>query len=88
MTHSAVNTFDPAYENMSLEACLKLPIDKSITLFEGLQNPHLVMPKIKFDYRLLSSVDLVFGGYQTFLYGADYAKGEHCFGKSFRWIPY
>uniref|UniRef100_A0AC35GCN1 NR LBD domain-containing protein n=1 Tax=Panagrolaimus sp. PS1159 TaxID=55785 RepID=A0AC35GCN1_9BILA len=75
MTRSTIENIDPFYEDITFEESLRLQINKKIDLTKALQNPHLVIPKVKFNFELLKHADTAFGWYQLFVYIAEWARG-------------
>uniref|UniRef100_A0A914YWT1 Uncharacterized protein n=1 Tax=Panagrolaimus superbus TaxID=310955 RepID=A0A914YWT1_9BILA len=75
MTKSTLENYDPSYDNLKLEECLKFPLNRVAKLSEGLRNPHLIVPKMKFDLQWFKYSNMSFGWYQIFVYIAEWAKG-------------
>uniref|UniRef100_A0AC34G2R0 Nuclear receptor domain-containing protein n=1 Tax=Panagrolaimus sp. ES5 TaxID=591445 RepID=A0AC34G2R0_9BILA len=56
MTKSTIENIDPAYENITFDEALNLPINREISLSDALKNPHFVVPKVKFNLDFLQLV--------------------------------
>uniref|UniRef100_A0AC35GCF1 NR LBD domain-containing protein n=1 Tax=Panagrolaimus sp. PS1159 TaxID=55785 RepID=A0AC35GCF1_9BILA len=75
MTRSTIENYDPSYDALTLEECLKFPVNRNANLSDGLRNPHVIVPKMKFDLEWFKYSNMSFGWYQIFVYVAEWAKG-------------